>query len=162
MKRDTLDEIYKSYMDEVYRYLLFLCRNHYLAEDVMQETFYRAYLHLEDCPEERVKPWLFRVAHNAFVDIQRKDTRNYTKAHDYFERLTDGVSAEDEAIKKEGLTELTTIICNLPGKQQEAILLYDFHGFSYDQSAEIMDVKVGYFKVLLFRARQKIRQERGV
>ena len=42
-----------------------------------------------------------------------------------------------------------------------AILLYDFHGMQYKEAADIMQVSVGHFKVLLFRARQKIREQRG-
>ncbi|NLK52997.1 MAG: sigma-70 family RNA polymerase sigma factor, partial [Syntrophomonadaceae bacterium] len=75
MERKTLDDIYRFYMLDIYRYLYSLCHNHYLAEDLLQETFYRAYLHLEDCRGEKVKPWLFRVAYNAFIDVMRQQKR---------------------------------------------------------------------------------------
>lgn len=52
IKRSTLESVYRTYMPDVYRYLRSLCGDDAAAEDLVQETFYRAYLHLEKsrCP----------------------------------------------------------------------------------------------------------------
>ncbi|MCJ8014384.1 hypothetical protein MUG84_22045 [Paenibacillus sp. KQZ6P-2] len=60
MKRSTLESVYQKYMPEVYRYVRSLCGNDAAAEDLVQETFYRAYLHLENYRDEKVKPWPLR------------------------------------------------------------------------------------------------------
>lgn len=83
MKRNSLDEIYQMYVMDIYRYLRSLCGDHHAAEDLMQETFYRAYLYLEDCKDEKIKPWLFRVAYNAFVDYKRKEGRSTVQSEDF-------------------------------------------------------------------------------
>ncbi len=48
-----IEEIYKVYINDVYRYLFSLSRSHHLAEDLMQETFYRAFLYLEDYENQK-------------------------------------------------------------------------------------------------------------
>ena len=87
MEKNSLDELYELYVADIYRYLRSLCQDHHAAEDLMQETFYRAYLYLEDCNEERIKHWLSvgaqptdRVAR--FLDaagLRKRDARNNPK-----------------------------------------------------------------------------------
>ena len=79
MKLNSLESVYQYYVKDVYRYLYSLSSDHHAAEDLVQETFYRAYLFLENWKDERIKPWLFRVAHNAYVDYQRKASRSIVK-----------------------------------------------------------------------------------
>lgn len=100
MKPDNLDQIYQMYVNDVYRYLYSLCLQHHTAEDLMQETFYRAYLYLENCKDEKVKPWLFRVAYNAFVDFKRKDSRSFTSESEFFDGIGDEGKLREENFLK--------------------------------------------------------------
>lgn len=59
MKPNNLDGIYQSYMNDIYRYLRSLCDDHHAAEDLVQETFYRAYLYLEDCKADKTSRGCF-------------------------------------------------------------------------------------------------------
>jgi len=160
MKRKTFDELYQTYVHDIFRYLLALCHDYYLAQDLMNETFYRAFIFLEDC-EDKVKPWLYKVAYNAFVDYKRKNSRILIKEKSFFERLREKETIEEIVVIKEQLQEIDYMIENLPENQKQAILLYDYQGFQYKEAAEIMHVSIGHFKILLFRARQKIRGQRG-
>lgn len=160
MNPRTFDNLYQSYIQDIFRYLLFLCHDYYLAEDIVNETFYRAYLFLEDCPTEKVKPWLYKVAHNAYVDYMRKNSRVRLEDKSFFERIGDSKTPEELLIMKEELLEIDQVIATLPENQRQAILLYDYQGLQYKDGAEIMNVSIGHFKVLLFRARQRIRNER--
>lgn len=159
MERKTLDDIYKSYMDDIYRYIISLCHDHYLSEDIMQETFYRAYLYLESFSGERVKPWLFRVAYNTFVDYTRKQKKVSPVDCSLFENQAGSRTLEDEVLGREQFKEIESIIKGLPENQRQAILLYDFSGLSYSEASEVMNVSINHFKILLFRARQRIREE---
>lgn len=158
MKFNSLDEHYQSYVHDIYRYLLSLCRNHHLAEDLTQETFYRAYLYLEDCREEKIKPWLFRVAYNAFIDHTRKARRSIPKDADYFKGLPHPETTEDVLLRQERMDEMTLSVAELPEAQRHALLLHDFHGLSYQEAADIMDVGLSNYKILIFRARLKLRE----
>lgn len=158
MKRNSLDEIYQLYVMDIYRYLRSLCGDHYAAEDLMQETFYRAYLYLEDCRDEKIKPWLFRVAYNAFVDYRRKEGRSTVQSEEFFIQLTHPDMTESMLLRQERWEEIWVSVAELPDKQRHALLLYDFHGLSYREASDIMNVGLSQYKILIFRARQKLRE----
>lgn len=157
MKYKTLEDIYRLYLPDIFRYLYLLCHDYYLAEDLVSETFYRAFLFLEDCPVEKVKPWLFKVAYHAFIDFQRKNSRVLLKDNSFFEQIKDRDAPDEMIIKRERMREIANVVNRLPENQKQAILLHDFGEIPYKEAAEIMNVNLSYFKVLLFRARQKIR-----
>jgi RNA polymerase sigma-70 factor (ECF subfamily) len=149
--------MYQLYMKDVYCYLLSLCYDHHAAEDLMQETFYRAYLYLEDCKEEKVKPWLFRVAYNAFVNYKRKEHRSSVKEPDYFRHYSHSITPEEVVLRQERWSEMMRWLDTIPDKQRHALQLYDFGQLTYEEAAETMGVSLSHFKVLLFRARQRLR-----
>ncbi len=142
-------------MNDVYRYLFSLCREHHTAQDLVQETFYRAYLYLENCKDDRVKPWLFRVAYNAFIDVKRKEKHSFAQDIRYFQQMPDRETPEEQMLQRERRQEMEQWILDLPEKQQQAILLVDFNGLSYQEASDIMGIGLPHLKILLFRARQK-------
>ncbi|WP_404428865.1 sigma-70 family RNA polymerase sigma factor [Sutcliffiella horikoshii] len=160
--KQSIDDIYEEHMQDIFRYLLSLCREHHLAEDLVQETFLRAYLYLENYQGEDVKPWLFRIAHNAFIDHYRKHKRIIVKEQGFFQRLfSRGKGTEQEVLLKTEVAEVLVVIDTLNEQQAQAILLYDYHSFTYKEAAEAMGLTDTYFKVLLYRARQKVRSIQG-
>ncbi|WP_028552424.1 sigma-70 family RNA polymerase sigma factor [Paenibacillus sp. UNC451MF] len=160
MKRQTLDNIYHMYVKDVYRYLISLCRDHHAAEDLVQETFYRAYLYLDHCKDEKVKPWLLRVAYNAFIDSHRKERRTTPTGALFFSKLSDTQTPDELVLRKELWDDIGDTISALPDNQKQAILLHDFHDLSYQEAADIMEIRLSHFKILLYRARQSLRQRK--
>ncbi|WP_409340681.1 sigma-70 family RNA polymerase sigma factor [Paenibacillus sp. MBLB4367] len=155
---NKLDSIYQQYVKDVYRYLLSLCHDHHAAEDLVQETFYRAYLFLEDCKEDKIKPWLFRVAYNAFVDYKRKESRSTVQDPEFFQRLGHSDTPEKAVLRQERWNELGRVLAELSDKQRQALLLYDFGRLSYQEASEMMGISLSHFKILLFRARNRLRE----
>lgn len=157
-----IEQLHRKYAADVNRYLLSLTKNHHIAEEITQETFYRAYIFLHNDGIENEKSWLFKVAYNTYIDHLRKNKKTVSKDDDYFQRLKAyEKSIEDQYEIKEMLHELLLKLDELPVKQKQAILLADFHAFSYKEAAEILQMTPNYFKILLFRARQKLRHDRG-
>jgi len=144
-------------MKDISRYILHLCGDNHIAEDIMQETFFRAYLHFENCPKAAIKPWLFRVAYNCFIDFKRKDSRVQVTEGRFFEGISNNRELEDEVIYRERIREIRNIIKELPEKQGQAVILCDFSGMSYNDASLVLEISLSYFKVLLFRGRQAIR-----
>lgn len=157
-----LDELYSYYFHDIYRFLLSLCQDHHLAEDLVQETFLRAYLYIENYNGDKVKTWLFTVAHHAFIDYYRKHKRTTVKEHNFFLSFLDKKKLPIEMIVvQEEVQEVMNLLKVLPEKHKLAVLLHDVHGLSTKEAATVMNVKLSYFKVLLFRGRNAIRQKRG-
>lgn len=160
MNSRMMDVIYREYKTDVYQYLYYLCRNHHNAEDLMQETFYRALTRLEGMEPKRIKAWLLRVAHNAYIDKIRKDSRSNVYENEFFYNFSNEETPETKVLTQEVRDELFDQLSLLPPNQQHAVLLFDVHGFSYLESAELMGIGLSHFKILLYRARQKLRKGR--
>lgn len=158
MKLNSLESIYQYYVKDVYRYLYSLSSDHHAAEDLVQETFYRAYLFLEDWKDGRIKPWLFRVAHNAYVDYQRKASRSIVRDSVFFDQMIDRHTPEDILLQQEAQREIGQMLTDIPEKQRQAVLLVDFHQFTYQEAADIMGITLSHIKITLFRARQRLRE----
>ncbi len=73
-----LENLYKQYAKTLYFYLLRLSGSKQLAEDLTQETFVRATIHLNEYEGEEARAWLFKVARNAYLDEWRKQKRRKT------------------------------------------------------------------------------------
>lgn len=67
---------------------------------------------------------------------------------------------EEDVVKKEEVQEIIYLLNDLPEKQRYAVLLHDAHGLTQAEASSVMGVKQSYFKVLLFRGRQYVRQRR--
>lgn len=155
----SIDKAYRDYKNDVYRYVFYLCRNHHTAEDLTQETFCRAWGHLEQLPEKKVKPWLFRVSHNAYIDKLRKESRTSSYENEFFYRFASEETPETCVLREENRLELYNHLSLLSQSQQQAVLLYDVHGFSYQEAASLMEISLSKFKITLYRARQRLRSQ---
>ncbi|MEH6944530.1 sigma-70 family RNA polymerase sigma factor [Bacillus sp. JJ722] len=149
-----LDEVFKRHVNDVYRYLFSLSKDHYMAEDLVQEAFYRAYVQLEDYEISNIKAWLFKVAYHAFVDYKRKYQRIIVK-EDVTQHSADHRSPENAFLEKESYQLLLHAIHSLPEKEKHVILLCDLHGLAYKEAAEVLNMKLNTLKSHLFRGRKK-------
>lgn len=154
----NIEEVFEEYLDDIYRYLFSLCKDHYLAEDLLQETFYRAFLNINFLNMDNIKPWLFKVSHNLLIDHFRKNKRNVLIDDDQLQLMKSSTNIEESILRDEMMKTILDVIRLLPLKQQTAILLCDFHDLSYEECAEIMGVSLASFKSSLHRGRKKVRQ----
>jgi RNA polymerase sigma-70 factor, ECF subfamily len=160
--KESIDHIYSQYFQDIYRFLLSLSQDHYTAEDLVQETFFRAHLNIEHYNGETVKSWLFSVAYRAYIDYYRKQKRMVVKEQGFFSNLFDKKKVLlDSLVIKEEIEEVVSLLDTLPEKHKYAVLLHDFHELSQAEAAEIMNIKQSHFKVLLFRGRQAVRRRKA-
>ncbi len=153
-----IEEIYKVYINDVYRYLFSLSRSHHVAEDLMQETFYRAYLYLEDYENQKVKSWLFKVAYHTFIDFVRKEKKITFVGTEELETIQAGESTEEYVVAKNSYEKLIQIIHTLPVVEAQSILLCDVHQLTYEEGASVLDLKVNTYKSHIFRGRKRLKE----
>jgi len=160
VKAQSLEAVYRYHMNDLYRYLLLLSDHPQTAEDLVQDTFVKAYEHLESYRGEKVRPWLFRVARNAYIDWYRRERRQVQTDPGRFAGLTGGAApgAEEEYLRREELRNWFRAVSLLPEKSRQAVLLREYHGFTYEEIAQVLGLSLTNVKVTLFRARQKIRE----
>ncbi|EPD92549.1 MULTISPECIES: sigma-70 family RNA polymerase sigma factor [unclassified Paenibacillus] len=154
----SLEDIYRKYFKDLYAYLFSLCKDHHLTEDILQETFYRAYVNLEDYSGPRIKSWLFTVAKNTYIDYLRKHKRMDLKQDEFFAQVPVKGSTEQTFLEKEGKEKIVQAVSSLPDKYRDAVRLCDVEEMSCQAAADVLNLKLSTLKSLLFRGRQKLRQ----
>jgi len=165
-------------MDAVYRMAFHLARNPDSAADLVQETYVKA-LAAEGRFELRdrgIRPWLFKILHNAFYTRIGKDQRAPTLVEDLQHE-----SAPDELDVPSPCWDLSTLdweqvddrlkkaLDDLPDHYRTVLLLWAVEGLKYREVAEVLDVPLGTVMSRLYRARSilseqlaELAQEHGI
>jgi RNA polymerase sigma factor (sigma-70 family) len=152
---EAVDDLYRRYGGNVYRYALAVLGNHADAEDITQTTFLNAYRSLEQGVRPR-KPvnWLLTIASNAIKQRFRQESTRPSHVQ-LDERVADASHEEDGPT----VGELLTALARIPPQQRKALVLREFEGRSYREIAEILDVSTSALETLLFRARRSLADE---
>lgn len=152
MEKDILEQLYHTYHRRLTLYALSLCRDPYLAEDLVQEAFLRAYLSL---PEETPSFfwWMMRVLRNLLIDQKRRER---FVSWEEAEMPTEG--AEDAVLRQESVRSLYRGITALGEDDREILALYYFAQVSLRQIAQLLGLTEGAAKVRLYRARRRLKK----
>jgi RNA polymerase sigma-70 factor (ECF subfamily) len=155
--RDAWAELVDRHLPPITRYAAYVLRDPARAEDVAQETFVRLMRKAPDWQSggANLRTWLFRVALNLCIDIKRSRP---IEPIDTVDALPDPIGAEqiDERIDLERTVQRA--ISTLPERQQTAIVLVHYEGFSGAEAADALDVTVDALESLLSRGRRRLRQ----
>lgn len=141
---------------ELHRYCARLTGSVIEGEDIVQDTLAKAFYSLCMHPElPPLRPWLFRVAHNAALDHRKSHGHRLTDPHaDMAE-----VAGVDERPDPYAVRAALAQFLPLPVAQRSAVILKDVLGHSLAEIAEILDTSVLAVKALLVRGRAKLREE---
>ncbi|URN96316.1 MAG: sigma-70 family RNA polymerase sigma factor [Candidatus Pristimantibacillus lignocellulolyticus] len=160
-KRYALDELYRRYVKSLYFYLYKLCGSASLAEDLTQETFVRATIHIHTYKDEEARAWLFKVARNVYLDEWRKQQR-YRKIPflSSFIKREDSISPyglpEKSLLEKELAQQLEDLLQYLPENYRSIIYLREYEQFSYAEIMDALQMSEDQVKVTLHRARKRL------
>lgn len=131
-----------------------MCHDVSLAEEIVADSFYKAFTRIDE-EKESFKFWLLKVCRNAWLDHLKK-TRRLTDMDD---RIRSGDrDLADEVIESEEYKALYKAISLLKDNYREVILLYYFDELSVSEIAGITDQSVENVKVLMYRARAKLKE----
>ncbi|MDF2556539.1 MAG: polymerase [Bacillales bacterium] len=160
-KQLKLENLYKQYAKTLYFYLLRLSGSKHLAEDLTQETFVRATVHLNEYEGEEARAWLFKVARNAYLDEWRKQKRRKTiPLLSIFSSKEDMISPygipEDSLLMQEKHEQLEDLLSFLPEQYRSVIYLREYEEFSYKEIMEALQLTEEQVKVKLHRARRRL------
>ncbi len=143
------------YADGIYRFALKHLRDEDLAKDVVQESFARLWLKVDQVDAAKVKSYLFTTAHHIMVDEVRKSSRN-TRMEEHHEDLR-SVSQTHPDLKE----VLEAGLATLPAMQRSVVLLRDLEGYSYDEIAELTGLNESQVKVYIYRGRTALKNYIG-
>lgn len=161
MRNQKLEHLYRQYAKPLYFYLYKLCGSKEVAEDLTQETFVRAtiHLHLYDGTEPRA--WLYKVARNTYIDEWRKQTRRKNLLLRWLmpnkgEMISPYGIPEEELVMKELQMELVDLMAYLPENYRSILYLREIEQFSYQEIMATLQLSEDQVKVTLYRARKKL------
>jgi RNA polymerase sigma-70 factor (ECF subfamily) len=155
------DDIVRDHYPAVYRWALRLTGNTYDAEDLSQETFFRALRSLDRYVDGSFEAWLRRIATNLFVDHVRRAAK-FTLSPLDPELHSPADPAADPAVRLEasGLDgEVGEALRQLPGEYRDCLVACDVEGRTYEDAAATLGVKVGTVRSRLHRGRAALRRE---
>lgn len=151
-------EVYNLYFRDVYRYALSLCRNEALAEEITQETFYKALAKLDSFDgKSKISVWLCQIAKNTYISICRKNKHLDTSTDTSL--LPDSESIEERFFDKEAAFAIHRVLHALEEPYKEVFSLRTFGELSFKQIAELFGKTETWARVTYHRARLKIKEE---
>ena len=140
---------------ELHRYCARLTGSVIEAEDIVQDTLARAFYALSLTPEvPPLRPWLFRIAHNAAMDFLKSHGTKYTDAHAEMDEIAGFDDKPEPAVVRAALARFVL----LPIAQRSAVILKDVLGHSLEETAETMGTTVMAVKAALVRGRRTLLQ----
>ncbi len=147
------DQTARAYGADLYRYALWLCRDRFVAEDLVQETFARAWKNWDSLEDlAAVKPWLITI-------LRREHARLYERKRlDYSDDDPQELDLPS-AVQAGAHLELEELVAALPETYREPLLLQVLGGYECREIAEMLGTTEGAVMTRLTRARQALRAQ---
>jgi len=155
MTTEDYNKCVDSFADSVYRFILKNIGDDEKAKDVVQDSFEKMWVKVDEISAEKAKSYLFTTAYHTMIDRIRKDSKQESiddKAynnHSYSEQYYGLKDIIDEAVAK------------LPEIQRSVILLRDYEGYAYNEIGDITGLSEAQVKVYIFRARKFLKNYIG-
>lgn len=151
--------LYRRHNDALYRYLLRLSLNRATAEDLYQEVWSRIIKSRDRYrPTAKFTTYLYRIAHNCFIDFVRRNKRYASDLQvDEHELVDTGASPEDQAERQRFRQRLYAALEQLPTEQRDVFLLHEEAGLNLDEIAVTTGVNRETAKSRLRYANRKLR-----
>lgn len=151
------DEIYSQYFSEIYKFVLSLCQNPALAEEITQETFFKALKNIDrfkgNC---KLSTWLCNIAKNTVYSHAKKQNKQV----DYpLEKLLSQENIEEQFSNRETADAIHKVLHKLKEPYKEVFWLRAFGELSFSQIGALFDKTESWARVTYYRAKVLIKEE---
>jgi RNA polymerase sigma-70 factor, ECF subfamily len=142
---DAFEDLVRAYQADVWRFAYHFTRDRSMADDVTQDAFLRAFRFLKSFRgDSKFTSWLFRIARNCAMDALRQRT---------------GLAAKEPPAPlgppdPQARLEIETALAAVSAEHREPFLLIEVFGLSYQEAADVLNVRVGTVKSRMHRARR--------
>lgn len=168
-RREEFEALALAYFDALYNTALRMTRNPSAAQDLVQETYLKAYRFFDRFePGTNLKAWLFTILRNTYINAYRKTARQQQQVDFEHVRLFYADTSASSAWQDRGSVEellrhvvqddVKRALDELPDEYRLVVLLADLEDFSYKEIAAIVDCPVGTVMSRLFRGRRLLRK----
>jgi RNA polymerase sigma-70 factor (ECF subfamily) len=168
-KQNEFQNVVMPHKNDLYNYALAIARNSDDAQDLVQETYFKAYKNYHQFEGgTNSKAWMFMILKNTFINNYRKLKREPSKVdYDEIEDIYENIKSEQSKDNNLDLDfynnlfddDFSSALTKLPEKMKEVFLLCDLEGYSYEEISEIVDIPIGTVRSRLHRARKLLQDE---
>ena len=156
---EDFEAIYVQHFDGVYKYVFFLCRNETMAEEITQETFYRAMEHIDKFEGKcKLYVWLCQIAKNTFLTYAKKQKRHVSETDIDLSKQIEP-SFENEILDKETVWKLHKLLHGLSEPYKEVFSLRVFGELPFSQIGELFGKSDSWARLIFYRAKKELRRD---
>ena len=154
---EDFDKIYAEYYSEVYKFVLTLCQNHTLAEEITQESFFKALKSIDSFNGNcKLSTWLCKIARNTFYSYTKKHNRQV----DYpLDAILSDENIEEQFADKETAYTIHKVLHKLNEPYKEVFWLRIFGELSFAQIGALFEKTESWARVTYYRAKIMIKEE---
>jgi len=153
----AFEKILSFYEKMIFNYCLRIVRNKEEAEDIVQNTFIKVYMHRKFIdPEKNIKTWIFTIATNTAYDFLRSKKR---KNEISLDEMSETIGSFEAYYPREGLiTDVEKALEKINPEYKKALLLFYQGGFGYQEIAEILATPMNTVKTHLSRGKDQLKE----
>ena len=155
----NMEEIYKEYFETVKKYLFCLTHNNDIAEELTQETFYKAVKNIhtfkDDC---KISVWLCKIAKNTWLDSMKKNKNIKDMADNELFEIESLETTDETVISNQGKLELYKKIQKLDEKTRDVIYLRITGDLNFKEIGDIFNKTENWARITFYRGKQKLKE----
>lgn len=153
----AFEELYKQYYSQVYFYVLGLCRNEHIAEEIAQETFFKVLKKLDTFRREcKLNVWIIQIAKNTFYNYCREKKPDPEASLEGVE--TQG-SIEEKIVDQDAAKQIHMILHKMQEPYKEVFWMRTFGELSFKEIGSIHGKTESWARVTYHRAKLMIQEE---
>ncbi|MDO4648896.1 MAG: RNA polymerase sigma factor [Eubacteriales bacterium] len=152
-----IQKLYEQYFSTVYKYLLSLSQNQHIAEEITQETFFKALQKIDSFDGScHIRTWLCQIGKNTYFDYLRKH-KKFFDLEEEPELLSDQ-NVELDYERAENTRFLHRVLHNLPEPYKEVFMLRTFGDLPFREISDLFGKSESWSKMTYLRAKKKIQE----
>jgi RNA polymerase sigma factor (sigma-70 family) len=155
MTADEFNKCVDLYADNLYRFILKNVKDVHKAKDIVQDTYEKLWLKIDNVESTNAKSYMFTAAYRTMIDQMRRDKKQDRLEESHLFAVSHNRTYSDA---KEILNEAVN---KLPEIQRSVIMLRDYEGYEYSEIGEITGLNESQVKVYIFRARKFLKSYIG-
>ncbi len=158
--KEAFGELYRIFLDRIYRFVYYLVRDEFSAEDITQNTFLKAWNNLPNFSQDRgtFQSYLYTIARNLVIDNQRKKKELSLEAG-YGADIETDENPEEKIWKDDMMQKVRVALSDLNELDRQLVILRFFEEMHFDEIAEVVGKEAGTIRVKMHRIMESLKDK---
>jgi RNA polymerase sigma-70 factor (ECF subfamily) len=156
--KEAFGELYRFFLNRIYRFIYYLVGDEFSAEDITQNTFLKAWNSLPNFSIDRgtFQSYLYTIARNLVIDSQRKK-KEISLEGEFGDTIAFEEEPEKDIWRKESMQKVRDVLKVLPDLDRQLVVLRFFEDMHFDEISEVLGKKPGALRVRIHRVLETLR-----